>query len=39
MKATYRKIELPNYEVFDEKRYFTPGSDCLVFELNGLAVP
>jgi len=36
MKATYRKIELPNYGVFDEKRYFTPGSDCLMFDLNGL---
>lgn len=30
----YRKIELPNYDVFDEKRYFIPGSDCFNFELN-----
>jgi len=30
--ATYRKRELPNYQVFDERRYFTPGSDVCVFE-------
>ena len=36
--GTYRKIELPNYEVFDEKRYFTPGRGCLVFECNQLRV-
>jgi len=29
----YHKIELPNYGVFDEKRYFTSGTDCLVFDL------
>jgi len=29
--AVYRKRQLPNYGVFDEKRYFTPGSeDCVV---------
>ena len=28
----YKKQELPNYGVFDEKRYFTPGSDSFVFE-------
>jgi NAD+ synthase (glutamine-hydrolysing) len=26
--ATYAKRELPNYQVFDERRYFTAGS-CL----------
>ena len=36
--AVYRKLELPNYGVFDEKRYFTPGSGCLVFEVNGVRV-
>jgi NAD+ synthase (glutamine-hydrolysing) len=30
----YRKIELPNYGIFDEKRYFMPGSNCFEFELN-----
>ncbi len=32
----YHKIELPNYGVFDEKRYFTPGDRCLVFEIKGI---
>ncbi len=28
---TYRKQLLPNYSVFDEKRYFTPGTqDCVI---------
>jgi len=31
----YHKIELPNYGVFDEKRYFVPGSSCLVFDVSG----
>ncbi|WP_296492234.1 NAD+ synthase [Rhodoferax sp.] len=30
--ATYCKRELPNYQVFDERRYFTPGQDVCVFE-------
>ncbi|MEW6112469.1 MAG: NAD+ synthase [Thermodesulfobacteriota bacterium] len=30
----YHKIELPNYGVFDEKRYFEPGSRCVVCDLN-----
>lgn len=29
--AAYHKNYLPNYGVFDEKRYFTPGEACLVF--------
>ncbi|MGD9843502.1 MAG: nitrilase-related carbon-nitrogen hydrolase, partial [Steroidobacteraceae bacterium] len=28
MLLNYRKRELPNYKVFDEKRYFTPGADA-----------
>ncbi|MDD4203317.1 MAG: NAD+ synthase [Candidatus Omnitrophica bacterium] len=28
----YRKHELPNYGVFDEKRYFSKGNDVLVFD-------
>jgi len=32
----YHKIELPNYGVFDEKRYFQPGSDCLIFDMEGV---
>ncbi|MDO8699129.1 MAG: NAD+ synthase [Rhodoferax sp.] len=30
--ATYAKRQLPNYQVFDERRYFTPGQDVCVFE-------
>ena len=30
--ATYSKRELPNYQVFDERRYFTPGQGVCVFE-------
>ena len=32
---TYAKRELPNYQVFDERRYFTPGRGCCVFDLQG----
>lgn len=31
---TYAKRELPNYQVFDERRYFTPGDDTCVFSVN-----
>ena len=31
--ATYAKRELPNYQVFDERRYFTPGQGVCVFEV------
>ena len=38
--ATYCKRELPNYQVFDERRYFASGRDCgqgpVVFEVGGL---
>jgi len=34
----YRKRALPNYTVFDEQRYFTPGADALVVELDGLRI-
>jgi NAD+ synthase (glutamine-hydrolysing) len=32
---TYRKCTLPNYGVFDEKRYFRPGRLCPVLRLGG----
>lgn len=35
---TYAKRELPNYQVFDERRYFTPGEGSCVFEVGGLSV-
>lgn len=34
--ATYHKHTLPNYSVFDEKRYFASGEDALVFEHEGV---
>jgi NAD+ synthase (glutamine-hydrolysing) len=36
--ANHRKACLPNYRVFDEKRYFTPGTEPTVFEQNGIRV-
>ena len=36
--ATYRKHALPNHSVFDEVRYFEPGSEPLVFEHDGVRV-
>ena len=36
--ATYRKMLLPNYGVFDEKRLFTPGEKPLVIEAAGLRI-
>ena len=34
--ATYHKHALPNYTVFDEQRYFEPGSEPCVFEVGGV---
>ena len=36
--AIHRKAELPNYKVFDEKRYFQPGAQPTVVELHGCRV-
>ena len=36
MVGNYRKVELPNYGVFDEKRYFTPGGGCTVLDFGGV---
>ena len=40
IEQTYRKRELPNYAVFDERRYFDvdPDRDDCVFEVKGVAV-
>ena len=40
IEHTYRKRELPNYAVFDERRYFTvdPDGGSCVFELKGVPV-
>ena len=34
--AEYRKMQLPNYSVFDERRYFEPGAHAVVFEQGGV---
>jgi NAD+ synthase (glutamine-hydrolysing) len=35
---TYAKRELPNYQVFDERRYFTPGQGVCVFQVEGISI-
>jgi NAD+ synthase (glutamine-hydrolysing) len=37
-RATYRKSRLPNYSVFDEQRYFTPGTAPVVIDYHGTRV-
>lgn len=34
--ATYYKQHLPNYSVFDEKRYFEAGRDACVVDMDGV---
>ena len=36
--AIYHKNELPNYGVFDELRYFTPGNTCQIVDVNGVPI-
>ena len=36
--GVYHKIYLPNYGVFDEKRYFEPGRECPVYVINGVGI-
>ena len=36
--AQHIKRELPNYQVFDERRYFTPGNGVCVFAVEGVQV-
>lgn len=38
LAAEYHKALLPNYSVFDEKRYFEPGGAPCVFEVKGVSV-
>jgi len=35
VEGTYCKHDLPNYDVFDERRYFTPDNRPLVFDVRG----
>src|SRR4029078_6078985 len=36
--AGYRKMYLPNYGVFDEKRYFQSGAEVSIIEVNGVPI-
>jgi len=36
--CTYHKQQIPNYGVFDEKRYFTPGDEACVFDVKGVSI-
>ncbi len=36
--GTYSKQELPNYSVFDERRYFYPGAAPCIFTLKGVKI-
>ncbi len=38
IELTYRKRELPNYAVFDERRYFTTGDEAACIEIKGVQV-
>ncbi len=38
IEASYAKQALPNYGVFDEQRYFTPGVAACVFEVEGVRI-
>ncbi len=38
VQASYRKLHLPNYGVFDELRYFQPGQRGATIEVDGITV-
>ena len=38
LSAVYHKMYLPNYGVFDEDRYFEPGTGCPVYVIAGFKV-
>jgi NAD+ synthase (glutamine-hydrolysing) len=38
IEQTYHKRELPNYAVFDERRYFSADTDACVFDVKGTTV-
>jgi NAD+ synthase (glutamine-hydrolysing) len=38
MRAAYRKVLLPNYSVFDERRYFEPGHTPALIEIDGVRI-
>ena len=38
LAGVYRKMYLPNYGVFDEDRYFEPGTECPVYVIAGFKI-
>ena len=36
IRGVYRKVLLPNYGVFDERRYFEPGDQPALLDVNGM---
>jgi len=38
LQASYRKLHLPNYGVFDELRYFQPGEQGATIEVDGVSI-
>jgi NAD+ synthase (glutamine-hydrolysing) len=38
VQGIYRKCDLPNYGVFDERRYFEPGTEPALIEVDGVSV-
>ncbi len=38
LAASYRKLHLPNYGVFDELRYFQPGARGATIEIDGVTI-
>src|SRR3954452_5983846 len=38
VRGIYRKCDLPNYGVFDERRYFEPGTEAAMIEVDGVRI-
>lgn len=38
IKAVYHKVFLPNYGVFDERRYFQSGRECPILDVSGVRI-
>src|SRR5215216_2221528 len=38
LRAIYRKCDLPNYGVFDERRYFEPGTESAMIDVDGVPI-
>jgi NAD+ synthase (glutamine-hydrolysing) len=38
LRGVYRKCDLPNYGVFDERRYFEPGNEPALIEVDGVPI-